>query len=198
MLSPLQISPRSLIFPRVFCSTPRRRSSLSSIETGRCPIVSISLLLQILIFLIILIGSALLAKTYFQNAKVSKEDRETWKKNAMSHNKKLDEFLSKKDDKSYGEFLHPKTSRFQPKLPFRIDGSGEVMKRVKSQMEQTIGATSVIHSSGEVYKEVLLVTYNYMTEGKLGEKFVEGSGKVTRVWVYENGWKLVHEHMSEN
>ncbi|MCG3158936.1 MAG: hypothetical protein DKINENOH_05583 [bacterium] len=162
------------------------------------PQVSLGLLLQILVFLVIVIGGGMLAKIYFQKAKVTKEDRETWKKNAISHNKRLDEALTKKDDKAYGEFLHPKASRFQPKLPFRIDGSGEVLKRVKSQMEQTIGATSVIHSSGEVYREVLLVTYNYMTEGKLGEKFVEGSGKVTRVWVYENGWKLVHEHMSEN
>lgn len=67
-------------------------------------------------------------------------------------------------------------------------------------MEAVGGNTSVISKSEELYKDgVFVVTYNYMTEGKLGEKFVEGSGKVTRIWVHtDNGWKLIHEHVSEN
>jgi len=150
--------------------------------------------------LIVLIGGGLLAKSYFGKAKLSKQDKEVWKKHAINHNKELDNAYNKKDEKAYNEFLHPKVSRYQPKLPYRIDGDKEVMKKVKSQMEQVAASnTSLMQTSAELYDEVLVVTFNYMTEGKIGEKFVEGSGKVTRVWArVKDGWKLVHEHISEN
>ncbi len=156
-------------------------------------------LLQVMVILTVLIGGGFLAKTYFRKAKVTKEDKEIWKKNAVNHNKELDAAYNKKDDKSFNDFLHPKVSRFMPKIPYRIEGAAEMMKKIKTQMEAVGGSTSVMQTNAELYNEVLVVTYNFMTEGKLGDKFVEGSGKVTRVWAHlQNGWKLVHEHISEN
>lgn len=159
----------------------------------------IEILANLIAILTVLIGGGLLAKSYFKKTKATKAEQDTFKKNASNHNKELDGFLSKKDDKAYSEFLHLKATRFQSKIPYRIDGSGEVMKKVKSQMEAVGGATSIVQKSEEIYKDAFVVVFNYMTEGKLGEKFVEGSGKVTRVWVHtDNGWRLVHEHVSEN
>lgn len=156
-------------------------------------------LLQIIVILTILVGGALWAKTYFRKAKLTKEDKENWKKHASSHNKELDTAYSKKDDKTYNDLLHPKVSRFMPKIPYRIDGQEQVLKKVKWQMEQVAGTVSPIAKSEEIYPEVLLVTYYYMTDGKMGDKVLEGSGKVTRVWArVGDGWKLVHEHISEN
>ena len=156
-------------------------------------------LLQALVIVIVIVAGGLLAKSYFRKAKLTKDDQEIWKKNAINHNKELDNALNKKDEKAYSELLHPKASRFQPRMPYRVEGSGEVLKKVKSQMESVSGSTSIMQSSAELHKEVLLVTYNFMTDGKIGEKFVEGSGKVTRVWVrVKDGWKLIHEHVSEN
>lgn len=161
--------------------------------------MTIEILANLIAILTVLIGGSLLAKSYFKKAKVTKVEQDTFKKNASNHNKELDTAVSKKDDKAYAELLHGKATRFQPKIPYRIDGSGEVMKKVKSQMEAVSGATSIISKSEELYKDTLVVVYNYMTEGKLGDKFVEGSGKVTRIWVNtDNGWRLVHEHVSEN
>lgn len=159
----------------------------------------IEILANLIAILTVLIGGGLLAKSYFKKAKVTKVEQDAYKKNASNHNKELDTALSKKDEKAYSDLLHAKATRFQSKIPYRIDNAPEVMKKVKSQMEAVSGATSILQKSEEVYKEVFVVVFNYMTEGKLGEKFVEGSGKVTRVWVNtENGWKLVHEHVSEN
>jgi len=156
-------------------------------------------LIPIFVIVLVLVGVGIYARTYFMQAKLKEEDRETWKRHAINHNRKLDEALANRDDQAYAEYLHPRVSRFQPRIPYRIEGAAEVLKKVRSQMEQVGGTTSVMQSSAEVYSEVLLVTHNYMTEGKLGEKFVEGSGKVTRVWVHTSeGWKLVHEHTSEN
>ncbi len=162
--------------------------------------MTIEPLANLIAIITVLVGGGLLAKSYFRKAKLTKQEQDTFKNSASNHNKDLDSALAKKDDKAYGEHLHKKASRFQPKIPYRIDGSAEVLKKVKSQMEAVGGSTSIISKSEELYREgVLVVTYNYMTDGKLGEKFVEGSGKVTRVWVYvENNWKLVHEHVSEN
>ena len=155
--------------------------------------------LQVIVILTVLVGGGVLAKTYFQKAKVTKEDKEIWKKNAVNHNKELDSAFSKKDEKAYADLVHAKVSRFMPKIPYRIDGQEQVMKKVKSQMEQLSSSTSPMFRNEELYQEVLVVTYNYMTEGKVGDKFVEGSGKVTRVWArQQSGWKLVHEHISEN
>lgn len=161
--------------------------------------MTIEALANIIAILTVLIGGGLLAKSHFKKAKVTKAEQDTFKKNGSNHNKELDTALSKKDDKAYGELLHAKATRFQPKIPYRIEGDKEVLKKVKSQMEAVGGGTSIISKSEELYKDVLVVVYNYMTDGKLGDKFVEGSGKVTRVWVHtDNGWKLVHEHVSEN
>lgn len=161
--------------------------------------MTIEALANIIAILTVLIGGGLLAKSHFRKTKTGKHEQETFKKNASNHNKELDTALSKKDDKAYGELLHQKASRFQPKIPYRIDTSAEVLKKVKSQMEAVSGPTSIISKNEEIYKDVFVVVYNYMTEGKLGDKFVEGSGKVTRIWVHtEKGWKLVHEHVSEN
>jgi ketosteroid isomerase-like protein len=161
--------------------------------------ISASSLLQVIVIVTILVGSAMWAKTYFRKAKLTKEDKENWKKHASNHNKDLDAAYGKKDDKTYNDYLHPKASRFMPKIPYRIDGQEQVMKKVKWQMEQIIGTTSPIAKSEEIYQEVFLVTYYYMTDAKIGDKFAEGSGKVTRVWArVGDGWKLVHEHISEN
>jgi len=161
--------------------------------------LTIEILANLIAILTVLIGGGLLAKSYFKKAKVTKAEQDTFKKNASNHNKELDTALSKKDDKAYNELLHPKSTRFQSKIPYRIEGSVEVLKKVKSQMEAVSGPTSIISKSEELYKETLVVVYNFMTEGKLGDKFVEGSGKVTRIWVNtDNGWRLVHEHVSEN
>lgn len=161
--------------------------------------MTIEILANLIAILTVLIGGSLLAKSYFKKAKVTKVEQDAYKKNASNHNKELDTALSKKDEKAYSDLLHAKATRFQPKIPYRIDGSGEVMKKVKSQMEAVSGPTSVLQKSEEIYKEALVVVYNYMTDGKLGDKFVEGSGKVTRIWVNtDGGWRLVHEHVSEN
>ncbi len=157
-------------------------------------------LLQIFVIIVVLVGGGFLAKTYFRKAKITKEDKELWKKNAVNHNKELDTAFNKKDEKAYNEMLYAKVSRFMPKIPYRIEGQTEVMKKVKMQMEQVgSGSTSPMQRSEELFNDVLVVTYNYMTDSKLGDKFVEGSGKVTRVWArQQSGWKLVHEHISEN
>ena len=161
--------------------------------------VAASTLLQVIVIITILIGGALWAKTYFRKAKLTKEDKENWKKHASNHNKELDAAYGKKDDKTYNDMLHPKVSRFMPKIPYRIDGQEQVLKKVKSQMEQISGSTSPMFKNEEIYQEVLVVTYNYMTDNKVGDKFIEGSGKVTRVWArVGDGWKMVHEHISEN
>jgi len=148
----------------------------------------------------VLVGGGYLAKSYFAKKQTTKKEQDTFKNSAINHNKDLDAVLAKKDEKAYGEHLYKKASRFQPKIPYRIDNAPEVLKRVKQQMEAVSGSTSIISKSEELYREgVLVVTYNYMTDSKLGDKFVEGSGKVTRVWAYiDNVWKLVHEHISEN
>jgi len=162
-------------------------------------VIGVEVVLQMRVVVISVAAGGMLAKAYFTKAKVSKEDKEIWKKNAINHNKELDNAFNGKDDKRYSELLHPSVTRFQPEIPYRIEGAGEVMKKVVTQMEQIGSNTSVIQSSAEIHKDVLLVTYNFMTDGKVGDEFVRGSGKVTRVWVRTTeGWKLIHEHVSKN
>lgn len=156
-------------------------------------------LLQLLVIIIILVGGAMLSKSYFQKAKMTVEDKERWKKNAINHNTKLNEAFASKDDKTYSDLVHPKATRYMPKLPYRVDGAGDFMKKIRNEMEQVGGGISIIQSSAELYSEALVVTYHYVMDGKIGEKFLEGSGKVSRVWIRDNdGWKLIHEHKSEN
>jgi hypothetical protein len=156
--------------------------------------MSITDLLQILIIVVIFAGAAFLAKAYFTP---KKSEKEIWKKNALNYNKMLDEAFNKKKEDDYKELLHPKVSRYLPKLPHRVDGDKEVMKFVKNDMEAPAGATSVVQFASEIYDQIVLITYNYMTQTKVGDKFHEGVGKVTRVWVrVDSGWKLVHEHNS--
>jgi hypothetical protein len=152
--------------------------------------------LQILMILIILVAAGWYAKLRFTP---KKDEKEAWKKSALSNNKALDDAFAKKKKDDYKNLLHPKVSRYQPKLPHRIDGAGEVFKWAEIEMEGSSApsATSMVQSSAELYEMSLLVTYNYMTQTKTGDKFVEGAGKVTRLWVrVKDGWKLAHEHIS--
>ena len=149
--------------------------------------------------IVVIVGVGLLAKSYFKEQKMTKEEKDVWKKNAINHNKKLNDAFDNKKDDAYAEFLHPKATRYMPKIPYRVEGSADVMKKVRNEMEQIGGGISIIQQSAELYKEALVVTYHYVMDGKIGDQFLEGSGKVTRVWIREgSGWKLVHEHKSEN
>jgi hypothetical protein len=153
--------------------------------------------LNILLIVLILMGAGFLAKRRFTMMPV-KDEKELWKKQAINTNKLLNDAFSKKKDDDYKSYLHPKVSRYQPKLPHRIEGLDEVMKWVKNDMEAPSGPTSVVQTGSELYdQKTLILTYNYMTQTKVGDKYVEGVGKVTRVWVHgKDGWKLVHEHVS--
>ncbi|MDZ7289866.1 MAG: nuclear transport factor 2 family protein [candidate division KSB1 bacterium] len=153
--------------------------------------------INLLLIVIILFGAAYLAKGHFSKMK-KKDEREIWKKNAQNYNKQLDDFFAKKKEDDYKNLLHPKVSRYQPRLPHRIEGINEVMKWVKMDMEApAAGATSTVQSAAELYDMTLVMTYNNMTQTKTGDKYVEGVSKVTRIWSHgKDGWKLVHEHIS--
>jgi hypothetical protein len=154
------------------------------------------IIINFLLIALILAGGAYLAKSRFR-VMPKKEEREIWKKNANNFNKQLDEAFQKKKEDDYKSLLHPKVSRYQPKLPHLIEGANEVMKWVKNDMEAPSGPTSVVRTVSELYDQTLVMTYHYMNQTKMGDKYVEGAGKVTRVWVRDkDGWKLVHEHIS--
>ncbi len=155
------------------------------------------IVLNILLIVIILVGGGYLAKSRFSGMK-KKDEKEIWKKNAINYNKQLDDAFNKKKEDDYKNLLHPKASRYQPKLPHLIEGANEVMKWVKNDMEAAApGPTSVVRAVSELYDQTLVMTYHYMTQTKVGDKYTEGAGKVTRVWVrVPDGWKMVHEHIS--
>ena len=155
------------------------------------------IIINVLLIVLILVGGGYLARSRFR-VMPKKDEKETWKKNAQNYNKQLDEYFTKKKDDEYKNLLHPKVSRYQPRLPHRIEGAGEVTKWVKMEMEApAAGATSMVQGSGELYDMTFVVTFNYMTQTKTGDKFIEGVGKVTRVWAHgKDGWRLVHEHIS--
>ncbi len=154
------------------------------------------IVLNILLIVIILVGGGYLAKSRFSGMK-KKDEKEIWKKNAINYNKQLDDAFQKKKEDDYKNLLHPKVSRYQPKLPHLIEGSNEVMKWVRNDMEATVpGPTSVVRTVSELYDQTLVMTYHYMYV-KAGDKPVDPAGKVTRVWVrVPDGWKMVHEHIS--
>jgi len=153
--------------------------------------------IQILLLLLIIIGVSVYADRYFRIRAKKKDDRELWKKNAANVNKQLEEAFQKKKEDDYKGFLHQKISRYQPRLPHLIEGVNEVMKWVKNDMETPSGPTSVVRTVSELYDQAVVLTYHYMTQTKVGDKYTEGAGKVTRIWVYgKDGWKLVHEHTS--
>lgn len=155
------------------------------------------IVLNVLLILIILIGGGYLAKSRFSGMK-KKDEKEIWKKNALNYNKQLDEAFQKKKEDDYKNFLHPDASRYQPKLPYRIKGIGEVMKWVKLDMEAAApGAISIVENDAKLYDQTAVITYHSMTQTKIGDKYTEGVYKVTRVWArVPDGWKMVHEHIS--
>jgi hypothetical protein len=149
----------------------------------------------IIMIVIILVATGFYAKVRFAPRK---DEREMWKKNALNYNKLLDEAFNKKKEDDFKNLLHAKVSRYQPRLPYRIEGAGEVMKWIKNDMEApSTGPISVVQTGAELYDQTLVLTYNFMTQTRLGDEFMKGTGKVTRVWVRDkDGWKLVHEHIS--
>jgi hypothetical protein len=155
------------------------------------------IIINVLLIALILAGGAYLAKSRFR-VMPKKDEKEIWKKNAMNYNKQLDEAFQKKKEDDYKNLLHNDVSRYQPKLPYRIKGPGEVIKWVKLDMEAAVpGAISIVENDAKLYDQTVVQTYHYMTQTKIGDKYAEGVGKVTRVWVrVSNGWKLVHEHIS--
>lgn len=155
------------------------------------------IIINIVLIVLILVGGGYLARSRFRVVP-KKDEKEIWKKNASNYNKQLDEALSKKKEEDYKSLLHNDVSRYQPKLPYRIKGAGEVIKWVKLDMEAAApGATSIVERDEKLYDQTLVITYHFMTQTKVGDKFTEGVGKVTRIWVrVSDGWKLVHEHTS--
>lgn len=139
-----------------------------------------------------------LAKIYFARLMPKKDEKDLWKKQAQNVNKQLEDALTKKKEDEYKSFLHAKVSRYQQKLPHRVEGINEVMKWIKNEMELPAGPTSIVQAGAELYDgKTVVLTFNYMTQTKVGDKFTEGAGKVTRVWIHgRDGWKLVHEHVS--
>jgi hypothetical protein len=155
------------------------------------------IVLNVLLIVIILVGGGYLAKSRFSGVK-KKDEKEVWKKNALNYNKQLDDFLKNKKEDDYKNLLHNDISRYQPKLPYRIKGVGEVMKWVRLDMEAAApGAISIVENDAKLYDQTVVITYHYMTQTKTGDKYTEGVGKVTRVWArVPDGWKMVHEHNS--
>lgn len=147
-----------------------------------------------IMILILLVAAGIYAKSRFAPRK---DERELWKKNAENYNKLLNDAFNKKKEDDYKGLLHKKISRYQPKLPHLIEGIDEVMKWVKNEMEEPSGPTSIVRTVSELYDQTLVLTYHYMNQKKIGEKYTEGAYKVTRVWVRDReGWKLIHEHVS--
>jgi len=155
------------------------------------------IVLNVLLIVIILVGGGYLAKSRFSGMK-KKDEKEIWKKNAQNYNKQLDDALKNKKEDDYKNLLHNDISRYQPKLPYRIKGTVEVMKWVKLDMEAAApGAFSIVENDAKLYDQTVVITYHYMTQTKTGDKYTEGVGKVTRVWArVADGWKMVHEHNS--
>jgi hypothetical protein len=155
------------------------------------------IILNILLIVLILTGAGFLAKRRFTMMPV-KEEKELWKKQAQNVNKQLEKALTDKKEDDYKNLLHLKVSRYQQKLPHRVEGANEVMKWIKNEMEMPSGPISIVQTGAELYDgKTVILTFNYMTQTKVGDKYTEGAGKVTRVWVHgKDGWKLVHEHVS--
>jgi ketosteroid isomerase-like protein len=151
-----------------------------------------------ILIIAVLVAAGWYAKIYFTRLMPKKDEKDLWKKQAQNVNKQLEDALAKKKEDDYKSFLHQKVSRYQPKLPHRVEGLNEVMKWVKNEMEMPSGPTSIVQAGAELYDgKTVVLTFNYMTQTKVGDKFTEGAGKVTRVWVHgRDGWKLVHEHVS--
>jgi ketosteroid isomerase-like protein len=154
--------------------------------------------LLIVLTIAIIITAGWYAKIYFTRLMPKKDEKELWKKQAQNVNKELEKAFNNKKEDEYKSFLHPKISRYQPKLPHRIEGVNEVIKWIKNEMEMPSGPISIVQGGAELYDDkTVVLTFNYMTQTKVGDKFTEGAGKVTRVWVHgKDGWKLVHEHVS--
>ncbi len=155
------------------------------------------IIINVLLILLILVGGGYLARSRFR-VMPKKDEKEIWKKNAINYNKQLDEAFTKKKEDDYKSLLHNDASRYQPKLPYRIKGPGEVIKWVKQEMEAASpGPTSIVERDEKLYDQTLVITYHFMTQTKTGDKYTEGVGKVTRVWArVPDGWKMVHEHIS--
>jgi len=155
------------------------------------------IIINILLIVLILAGGGYLARSRFR-VMPKKDEKEVWKKNAINYNKQLDEAFQKKKEDDYKALLHNDASRYQPRLPYRIKGPGEVIKWVKADMEAVgSGATSIVEKDEKLYDQTLVITYHFMTQSKVGELYTQGVGKVTRVWArVSDGWKLVHEHIS--
>jgi len=155
------------------------------------------IILNLIFIILILVGGGYLARGRFK-AMPKKDEKEIWKKNAINYNKQLDEALAKKKEDDYKNLLHNDASRYQPKLPYRIKGTGEVIKWVKQEMEAAApGPTSIVERDEKLYDQTVVITYHFMTQTKTGDKYTEGVGKVTRVWArVQDGWKMVHEHIS--
>ncbi|MDZ7360839.1 MAG: nuclear transport factor 2 family protein [candidate division KSB1 bacterium] len=155
------------------------------------------IIINILLIVLILVGGGYLARSRFR-VMPKKDEKEIWKKNALNYNKQLDEAFQKKKEDDYKNLLHNDASRYQPRLPYRIKGPGEVMKWVKLDMEAaTPSAISIVENDAKLYDQTVVITYHYMTQSKIGELYTQGVGKVTRIWVrVADGWKLAHEHIS--
>jgi hypothetical protein len=155
------------------------------------------IIINILLIVLILVGGGYLARSRFR-VMPKKDEKEIWRKNASNYNKLLDEAFQKKKEDDYKALLHNDVTRYQPRLPYRIKGPGEVVKWVKLDMEAaSTGATSIVEKDEKLYDQTLVITYHYMTQTKIGELYTQGVGKVTRIWVrVPDGWKMVHEHVS--
>lgn len=155
------------------------------------------IIINVLLIVLILVGGGYLARSRFR-VMPKKDAKEVWKKNAINYNKQLDEAFQKKKEDDYKALLHNDASRYQPRLPYRIKGPGEVIKWVKADMEAAgSGATSIVEKDEKLYDQTLVITYHFMTQSKVGELYTQGVGKVTRVWVrVHDGWKMAHEHIS--
>ena len=155
------------------------------------------IILNLIFIILILVGGGYLARSKFK-AMPKKDEKEIWRKNASNYNKQLDEALAKKKEDDYKNLLHADASRYQPRLPYRIKSPVEVLKWVKTDMEAAgAGPTSIVERDEKIYDQTLVITYHFMTQNKIGDLYAQGVGKVTRIWVrVQDGWKMVHEHVS--
>jgi ketosteroid isomerase-like protein len=154
--------------------------------------------LEILVVITIVIGAAMMARTYFRT---DTEQQDIWKKSAENQNEALNRVLKDKDISAFKEMLDPEVTRFYAKLPFRADGAKAVAEMMKSQLESNEGPPEpVMYKKVQSYMNCIIITYAFLMKVTKDGKPADVTGKTTRVWSRGKGgrWFLAHEHISFN